>query len=68
MPAFWQDALAGLAAVAALAYLVRRRLRASGAACEGCEAGGCAPEAARRRTEAAAPRLVRIEGPDGRRD
>lgn len=68
MSALWQDVLAGVTAVAALAYLVRRRLRVRGAACEGCEAGGCTADAAPRRADPAAPRLVRIEGSDGRRD
>lgn len=59
-----QDVLAGLAALAALAWLVRRRLRTRGAACEGCESGGCAAD---RGAEAASapPRLITIESSAG---
>lgn len=44
----WQDVAAGLLALAALGWLIRRRRRARAAACDGCASGGCAtpPEAA----------------------
>lgn len=58
-----QDAIAGLIALAALGWLIRRRLRSRGPACEGCPAGGCepVPRAAGRED---AP-LVTIEGLGG---
>jgi hypothetical protein len=65
MPALWQDVLAGLVALAALGWLVRRRLRARGAACEGCE-GGCALDAPAPSPAPRGQRLVTIEGLDHR--
>ena len=55
-----QDALAALIVLGAVAYLVRRRLRARRAsACPGCE--GCPPVSAAPPPEA--PRLLTIDPP-----
>jgi hypothetical protein len=63
IPVHGQDLLAGLITVAALAYLVRRRLRSRGAACEGCERGGCATESRPAGSAAEGPgALLSIEG------
>jgi len=58
-----QDVIAGLAALGALGYLVRRRLRSKGAACEGCPSGGCVP--AERSDARPGNGLITIEGPGG---
>jgi len=63
MPLHAQDVIAGLAALGALGYLVRRRLRSKGAACEGCPSGDCA--AAERSEARPAGGLVTIEGLGG---
>jgi hypothetical protein len=55
-----QDLVAGLVVLAAFVYLVRRRLRSRGAACEGCAGGGCGTEAQPAASEAGS--LVSIEG------
>jgi hypothetical protein len=70
IPVHGQDLIAGLVTVAALAYLVRRRLRSRGAACEGCERGGCSTESQPAGSTAGSPApLVAIEGlrPDDRK-
>ena len=51
----WQDVAAALLALAALGYLIRRRLRARTRTCEGCGPDGCASTSA-----AARPNLVTI--------
>lgn len=38
----WQDVAAGLLALAALGWLIRRRRRRRAAACDGCASAGCA--------------------------
>lgn len=51
----WQDVAAALLALGALAYLIRRKLRARARACEGCGPTGCASS-----TTTARPTLVTI--------
>ena len=58
---YWQDIAVGVAVLAALAYYVRRRLRARGAACEGCASDACATGAETPPGTVGRPDLIAVE-------